>query len=63
MLVIWVYMPYDNGDKTKFSEELTACVFRVKDGGSYTHFKLGTYWRWVVSFTLRPLYSRWKNAR
>jgi hypothetical protein len=45
MLVIWVYMPYDNGDKTKFSEELTACVFRVKDGGSYTHFKLGTYWR------------------
>jgi len=24
---------------------------------------LGVRWRWVVSFTSRPFYSRWKNIR
>jgi len=24
---------------------------------------VGTRWRWVVSFTPRPLYHQWKNPR
>jgi hypothetical protein len=34
-----------------------------KRSNSSTNFYLGTRWRWVVSFTLRPLQSRWSNRR
>jgi hypothetical protein len=30
---------------------------------SSTSLNLGTRWSWVVSFTPRPLYSRWKSLR
>jgi len=33
-------------------------------GGIDSHIlNFGTRWKWVVSFTLRPLYSRWRNQR
>jgi hypothetical protein len=44
-------------------EVIKHCAMKAYGGGGciYPHFDLGTSWRWVVSFTPRPLYPRGKS--
>jgi hypothetical protein len=71
-LLLWRWRPYDP-PKCRFTQNLHGVtsqktaffiVTAVKTSNLTTHFlDLGTWWRWAVSFTPRPLYPWWKRTR
>jgi hypothetical protein len=63
----WNYITVDQGQKGKV--KLSLCLtkhhamkaYRGNEGIAPRILDLGTRWRWVVSFTVRPLYPQGKN--